>query len=234
MQRTFQEEAMDRPELFPQFLAGDLHNLEVLNTWFGGRGVVTRRLNRFLTGRPGAEPLSILDIGSGAGDLCRAMVDRCRTRGRPVRLCSLDLHPEIQSFARERSRRHYPEIRYVRGDATQLPIRDASVDLVCCTLALHHFAEPDAVRVLSEMRRVARGQVFVSDLERSRAAYVAVWFATRFTTNEMTRRDGPTSVARAFTGRELLTLATRAGWEKPRLQAEPWFRMTLTLDRIRA
>jgi ubiquinone/menaquinone biosynthesis C-methylase UbiE len=40
----------------------------------------------------------------------------------------------------------------IRGDATRLPIRDASFDGVCCFAALHLFADPFAG--LDEMRRV--------------------------------------------------------------------------------
>jgi ubiquinone/menaquinone biosynthesis C-methylase UbiE len=45
-------------------------------------------------------------------------------------------------------------VAYVRGDAVELPFRDASFDAVCCFAALHLFADPLAA--LDEMRRVLR------------------------------------------------------------------------------
>jgi len=217
---------MDGDNLDPLLLAGDLRNLETLNRFFGGRAVVGRRLKEVLETPGPGETLSVLDVGSGGGDLCRHVVDLCRTRDRAVRLWSLDRHPQIQAFARSESA-GYPEIRFVRGDATRLPFRDGSVDVALCTLALHHFTEADAERVLSEMRRIARKAAIVSDLYRSRPALAAVWLATRFTSNPMTRFDGPASVRRAFTHEELLQLAGKAGWQKPRLVADPWFRVSL-------
>lgn len=44
------------------------------------------------------------------------------------------------------------QIGYVRGDAVELPFRDASFDAVCCFAALHLFADPDAA--LDHMTRV--------------------------------------------------------------------------------
>jgi ubiquinone/menaquinone biosynthesis C-methylase UbiE len=220
---------MDGMDLDPALLAEDLRNLEALNRWFGGRAVVRRRLRELLSGRaPG--PLTVLDVGSGAGDLVRAVVEECRARGIPVRVWSLDAHPQVQAFARERLA-DVPEVRFLRGDAACLPLRSASVDLALCTLALHHFTEEAAVAALAEMRRVARSWAVVGDLCRAPVAYAAVWFATRFTPNPMTRKDGPLSVQRAFTPEELRALATQAGWTHPRFHGEPWFRMSLVETR---
>jgi ubiquinone/menaquinone biosynthesis C-methylase UbiE len=222
MKRRNAPEAMDGPDLDPSLLADDLRNLELLNRLFGGRDVVRRRL---WEGAGAPRNLRVMDVGSGGGDLCRLVVDECRRRSITVQVISLDAHPQIQSYARERCAA-YPEIRFLRGDARRVPLPDQSVDLALCTLALHHFGEEDAVAVLSEMRRVA-GSAVVSDLYRSRTAYAAVWLATRFTRNPMTRKDGPLSVQRAFTSGELLELASRAGWNHARLHREPWFRMSL-------
>jgi ubiquinone/menaquinone biosynthesis C-methylase UbiE len=217
---------MDRPDLDPVLLADDLRALETLNRLFGGRGAVLRRLRPLLRACPPGQPLTILDAGSGAGDLCRVIVRECRARRLPLRLISLDAHPQIQEYARGRMGNDYPEIRFLRGDARRIPLRDGATDLAVCTLALHHFEEEDAAAVLAELRRVTRRWAVVSDLVRSRTAYAAVWLVTRLTANPMTRHDGPVSVQRAFTPEELRGLAARAGWTGLRLHREPWFRMS--------
>lgn len=226
MRRRNVEEQMDRPDLHSDGLEGDLRNLEVLNRLFGGRSVVRRHVGALLP-RVSGNRLRVLDIGSGAGDLCRELIRLCRRAGVAVEVTSVDFHSPIQEYARHRLGREYPEAWFVRGDARRLPFRSASFDLVLCTLALHHFEEEDAVAVLREMRRVTRRWALVSDLARSEIGYAAVWFATRFTRNPMTRFDGPASVQRAFTPGELRNLASRAGWEGAKLTQEPWFRMSL-------
>lgn len=225
MQRINREELMDRPEAHGPAVEGDLRNLEVLNRYFGGRSLVRRRVGEVLRGLPGNRPLRVLDVGSGGGDLCLEILRVARSLGREVRLTSVDLHPAIQEHARRRLAKL--GVRFVIGDARCLPFAGGAFDLALGTLMLHHFAEADAVRVLSELRRVSRGAVLVSDLARSRTAYAAVWLATRFTANPMTRFDGPVSVARAFTPGELQDLAAKAGWTRPRLLREPWFRVSL-------
>lgn len=223
MRRLNREELMDRPAEHGADLEGDLRNLDLLNRFFGGRALVRTRCGEILRSLP--TPARVLDVGSGAGDLCLEIASAARRLGHRTHLVSLDLHPDIQAFARRRLAG--TEARFVVGDARSLPFPEGAFDLAVCTLMLHHFTEADAARVLSELRRVSRGAVLVSDLLRSRAAYAAVWLATRFTANRMTRHDGPVSVGRAFTAPELLELAAEAGWTAPRLIREPWFRVSL-------
>ncbi len=222
-------EAMDQPNLDPALLADDLRNLATLNRLFGGRSVLRKRLPALL--RACSRNPVVLDIGSGAGDLCAEILAIGREQGRPIRLISLDYHPQVQGCAQGNLARE-PLVSFVRGDARALPLPDSSVDLAICTLALHHFSEDDAVRVLAEMRRAALVGVLVSDLIRSRTAYAAVWLATRFMSNPMTRFDGPVSVGRAFTRGELLKMAAEAGWCEPAFVREGWFRGSLLLSPV--
>lgn len=225
MQRVDLPEAMDGRGLDEALLAHDLRNLELLNRLFAGRSVVRKRVRPLLQSLPPGAEVRVLDIGSGAGDLCAALLELGRETGHLVRLTSLDAHPQIQSYARERLAGD--KVHFLRGDARAIPLRDGAFDLAICTLALHHFTREDAAAVLREMRRVSRRWAVVSDLTRGETAYGAVWLATRFTRNPMTRLDGPLSVQRAYTPEELQALGEAAGWFGARLVREPWFRMTL-------
>jgi len=113
----------------------------------------------------------------------------------------------------------------VRGDALDLPFRDASVHASISTLTLHHFPEDQAVRLLEEMRRVARHRVVVNDLERHRLNHLSARLlaATLWRGNRLTRHDGPLSVLRSFTADELLALGRRAGLRNPVVHRHvPW------------
>ncbi len=70
-------------------------------------------------------------------------------------------------------------IRWLPADARNIPLADDSIDIVTCSLFLHHFGEADAVLVLREAARVARLGIVIDDLSRSRVALVLTWFATR-------------------------------------------------------
>ena len=102
---------------------------------------------------------------------------------------------------------------FVQADARRLPFREKSADLVLCSLALHHFADHDALAVLKEMARIGRLGTACVDLVRSRLATIGIWLMTTFLVRDpMVRHDGRLSIRRAFTHAEMKSLAQRAGW----------------------
>jgi ubiquinone/menaquinone biosynthesis C-methylase UbiE len=117
---------------------------------------------------------------------------------------------------------------FVQADAKQLPFRTRGSDLVFCSLALHHFSEPDAVRVLREMKRVSRVGAACVDLVRGHVAVFCIWLLTAVIMRDpMTRHDARLSIRRAFTHRELLGLTERAGWTKTVQTKFFWFQQAV-------
>lgn len=211
---------MDGPVDASEELARNLADIEFANRWLGGIAPIRREVRR-----SGAR--TILDVGSGSGDVPRALVRDGRRRGVDVHVTCLDRSPEMLAIARRRSADD--RLVFVRGDGERLPFPDGAFDAVTCTLALHHFEPPAARDLLREMRRVARLTPIVGDLVRSRTALAATWLYARTTTrNRLTRHDAPLSVRRAYVPHEALAIARDAGWLTPRVRREPFFRMTLT------
>jgi len=84
---------------------------------------------------------------------------------------------------------------------------------VLCSLALHHFSEEDAVRLLRHARKLTRNKVMIADLRRGWLAKVGIICLTTLIFREpMTRNDARVSIERAFSFRELAQLAAIAGW----------------------
>jgi SAM-dependent methyltransferase len=211
---------MDRPVDAPDELEQNLADIEFTNRWLGGIAPIRRAVRR-----TGAR--TILDVGSGSGDVPHALVRDGRRRGVELRATCLDRSEQMIAIARRRTRDD-AGLMFVAGDGQCLPYGDGAFDVVTCTLALHHFEPPAARALLREMRRVARVTPIVGDLVRSRAAFAATWFWSRATTrNRLTRHDAPLSVRRAYSPHEALTLAREAGWRAPRVIRERFFRMTL-------
>jgi ubiquinone/menaquinone biosynthesis C-methylase UbiE len=129
-----------------------------------------------------------------------------------VHIVASDLHPQMLAIARQRCRA-FPEIQVQPADALALPFAGDAFDVAVLSLALHHFADEQQLRVLCELRRVARELVLINDLERTRLNYAGarVLAATWWRRNRLTRHDGPLSVLRSFTRAELQQLAVRAG-----------------------
>jgi SAM-dependent methyltransferase len=115
----------------------------------------------------------------------------------------------------------------VRADAFALPLADGAVDVVTCSQVLHHFAEPEATRLLRELSRVARRLVVVSDLRRSWLAAAGIWIASfPLGFHPVSRHDGVVSVLRGFTPRELAELVRGATGVGPRVRRHIGFRVT--------
>ena len=56
--------------------------------------------------------------------------------------------------------------RYLQTDARQIPLEDASVDLVVCLRLVHHFPDrADLAAILGELARISKGPVVVSFLD---------------------------------------------------------------------
>jgi len=199
---------MDRPQPVTAELEVDLHNLRQLNRYFGSYRLIERFLRRWIQPR---SRMRILDLATGSGDIPRLVVDFARTVGAEVRVDAVDQQPSTLEIARRLSG-GYPEIEFVEADV--LAFDREPYDVVLCSLALHHFAEPDAVRLLQRCRDLSKRYVLVSDLRRGWFATIGVFLLTFvFFREPMTRTDARLSAERAFSFAEFSSLAQRAGWK---------------------
>jgi SAM-dependent methyltransferase len=242
VRRRNRPELMDQPEVPEGELATDLRNLAWINALLGGIAVIRAHWPKrgewsVVSGAAGASispltthhsPLTVLDVATGGGDIPRWLARRERER---VLLVAGDMHPQMLALARRWSA-ELP-IRFLRLDARRLPFPDRGVDVVLCSLMLHHLTEADAVSALRELARVTRRRLIVNDLRRSPVARSLIWLITRFSRNRLTRYDSPVSVERAFTPAELAALARGAGLEATgrfRVHRHRFYRMALVYE----
>lgn len=217
-------ERLDEPGVDPALRLRSLRDVARSNTLFGGRRAVLLAVERALQDiRFERRPATLLDVGTGLGDVPDAARRLARRRGVSLAAIGLDVAEELARAAGRRTG------LALRADAFRLPFADRSLDLVTCSQVLHHFPEPDARRLLAELDRVARVRVIVGDLRRSWLAAAGFWAASwPLGFHPITRHDGVLSVLRGFTAAELARLvreatgatpvvARRAGW---RLTAE--------------
>jgi len=201
--RRDEPELMDADGLAEDEVSDAYRVLCRVNQQLGNRHTMERELRRHLDEEPrGGEALTILDVGSGSGDIVGALEKWLESRRVRVSALALDRDAIAAKLARGRG------VRAVRGDALRLPMADRSVDVVTAVKFAHHF-EGDALhRLLAEMARVARRRVVVLDIRRHWVAYWGfVAWSRLFTRNRLVRFDGPLSVLRGFTASELAELS---------------------------
>jgi SAM-dependent methyltransferase len=117
----------------------------VLKGAFGGGMRDEHRIARLLLGLTPGD--GVLDVACGPGNFTREFA---QIVGEPGLAVGIDASPTM--LARAVADTPDGSIAYVRGDAVDLPFRDASFDAVCCFGALHLFADPDSA--LDHMTRV--------------------------------------------------------------------------------
>ena len=232
-------ELIDTPDVGAAELAENLHDLSRVNQLFGGIALTAWALGTFVQSVQivdnarvprlvqSVSPLTVLDIGSGLGDIPRALVARAERRGVPLRVIATDVNPQIVHFA-QASGAPSLVLHYAAADGMRLPFADNSIDVAACSLALHHFAPDQAVALLREMRRVARRGLIVNDIVRSWPGLAGAWlFGHLLSQNRLTRHDGLASVQRAYTPAELRDLATRAGLQVTAMRGVVGYRVAM-------
>lgn len=176
-------------------------------------------LDALVAGGPRAAPLTILDVGSGHGDMLRRIAAWAKRREVAVRLLGVDLNPWSARAARAATPGDLP-IRYETGDvfAWEPPHR---VDVVISSLFTHHLPDATLVEFLRWMSGIAAEGWFVNDLHRHPVPYHAVRLAARvLPVNRMVKHDAPLSVARAFTRADWRGAITRAGLDASEVRIE--------------
>lgn len=206
-------EVLDDPGADPTLVRAELSDLVLLNRWFGGTRAVVGALLPRLPPRGGR--CTLLDVGTGTGDIPRAVARAAHRHGVTVTAIGLDRSPLAARIAATTG------LPTVVSDGGSLPLASRSVDFVIASQVLHHL-EPDvAVRWIRELDRVARRAVVIADLRRTRVAMAAVWLVSfPLGLHPVTRRDAVLSLRRGYTGAELDAILRSAGvspviWRSP-------------------
>ncbi len=221
-------ELMDQPGLDRALLREELQMLEDLNRRLHGHQLLLGYVQRLL-GSSGLKSVSILDLGTGAADIPRALAAWARQHQILATITAVDRNPEVLQVAKELCS-DWPEIRLEKHDLRALPYATQSYDLVLCSLTLHHFDSADAIAILQQINRIARVGCIVNDLRRNWPAIGAMELLlhTMFR-SPVFRHDARQSCRAAFTVRELRALAEQAGLNNYQIHRHHWFfRMVMT------
>lgn len=219
MRRTVTPELLDDDLGTPAEVASSLADLRYINQSFGGIQT-TLSLVRSVFAECNCRRLSLLEVGSGSGDVPLAAQRMLARQGLELAVTLLD-----------RKWTHLPTngVRSVSGDALQLPFRDNSVDVVSCSLFAHHF-DPDPLRrVASEALRVCRRAVLINDLVRSRLHLWLVYAGLPSFRSRITRHDAPASVRNAYTTSEMRQLLAGLPAERIVISRHHLYRMGVVL-----
>ncbi len=194
VKRVVTPELLDTDAASPPEVQRTLADLRRINRWFGGISTTRRLLERVLARCPSPE-LTLLDVGAGSGDVSLTAAAQLQRKAK-IKVTLLDRMPA-----------HLPRngASRIGGDALSLPFRDASFDLVNCSLLVHHLEPAQVSRFITEALRVARRAVLLNDLRRE-PLHLALMYAGYPLFSRLTLHDGIASVRRAYTPDELAAI----------------------------
>jgi SAM-dependent methyltransferase len=215
MKRSVTAELLDDDLGTPQEIAASLRDLRHINDWFGGTATTTTLLRR-VARRAHLSKLSVLEVGSGLGDVPLTAQRTLARQGIEVQVSLLD-----------RLWSHLPTsgTASVSGDAMRLPFRNAAFDVVSCSLFVHHFDPPELPRFVTEALRVSRQAVLINDLVRNRLHLLLVYLGLPLFRSRITWNDAPASVRRAYTIEEMRSLLAKVPARRIDISRHFLFRM---------
>jgi SAM-dependent methyltransferase len=212
-------EILDAPDLDPHLGRRSLRDVALANALFGGSAAVVNEIAAALPTLPTS--LTLLDVGTGLGDIPARARDVGQRAGATIRTIGLEAAEWVAAASRKGN-----DMAIV-GSGLALPFADASVDIVTCSQVLHHFFDLDARLLVSELNRVARYRVIVSEIRRTRVAAAGIWAASFLLGfHPVSRHDGVVSVMRGFTPGELGDVVRAATGRDPVVRRRPGFRVT--------
>jgi len=214
----------DLPELMDGACSyGDFHgclrSLEQINRWLLGYRPTLAWLKRLPHGS--GDPVHIVDVGCGGGDLLRKIAGWARKRGTVVQLTGIDLNPFAARAAAESTPEEL-EIAWVTGNALEYRPRKP-VHVVVSSLMAHHLEDEEIVALLRWMEATAQVGWFINDLERSQwSCRMFGWVERIAGWHKFVRHDGPVSFQRAFREEDWIRLLAAAEVPLQAVTVEHW------------
>ncbi|ALD12742.1 class I SAM-dependent methyltransferase [Clavibacter capsici] len=200
-------ELMDDPDCDPEALERTYARFGLVNRVVAGwRGVYRSRIRPLLAADRGT---TLLDIGSGGGDVPLALARWARRDGLRLAVTGIDPDPRAAAFAR--SRPADPDVRFVAASSADLVADGRRFDLVTSNHVLHHLDDAAFDALLADSAALAPRAIH-SDIARSRFAYAAYGPLSRLVARgSFVHVDGLRSIRRSWTPVEL-ALRAPAGW----------------------
>lgn len=204
--RTEAEEIMDDFSIEGAVLHDTLDKLAIINKLLGGNLVTFNGLQLLLKNHSKSQPITIIDLGCGGGDILRTISKFGKKEGYRFKLIGIDANKNATDYAAQLSK-DYDNIEYRHLDVFSDEFKAIHYDIVITTLFLHHFKEAQLLELLTYLLKNAKIGIVINDLHRHWLAYYLFKLITVPVKNNMIIADGLTSVLRGFKRNELVNLS---------------------------
>ena len=206
-------------------IARTLAELDAINRLLGGNHISINAFKSLIKNR--TQPIHLVDLGCGSGDIMKIMADICRKKGVKATFTGIDANPNIVAYAKNHTK-DYPEIDYKCINILSDAFQEIQCDVIHTCLFCHHFSSEQLMQLFSTFKKMAREKVIINDLHRHFLAYYSIkWLTNLFSQSDMVKNDAATSVARGFKRSELQEILKGARITAPKLSWAWAFRWKL-------
>lgn len=190
-------------------LRGAMTHMAWTNRVFLNNWLIARYVKKLIKNLPGA---TILDIGTGMADIPKYLVEKLHSEDQTITATGIDIDPQVLTLADEYVGKTYG-VTILEKPLSD--IENNSFTVATMSQMLHHLTPDEAVEMLKEaMSKVTHG-IIISDFIRTRLNYNLTKMAIRLTRpNKFNVHDGPLSVLRSYTDKEIKNILQRAGIQK--------------------
>lgn len=192
---------MDSPDCDPRMLANTYRQFKTINKLLTGwTGIYKKWIRPVVASQNGKA--SLLDIGSGGGDILHFLSQLTRRDGFNVQFTGIDPDPRATGFARNNF--SATNLNFYKKTSIDLVKKGERFDIVISNHLIHHLSEPGLVNLCGEASKLANRLVLFSDIERSDTGYASFRIlAPLLFSNSFIVEDGLTSIRRSYTKNEL-------------------------------
>ncbi len=204
--RSTEMEIMDDYTHPPEIINKVLDELDSINALLGGYAVTFNALKK-INLKSGD---TISDWGCGGADSIRKIASWANERNLHFNYVGIDAAENIIEYAKLKCI-HINNLHFICANVFDESIKENQFEIVTSTLFTHHFEDKDWVKLIKKMHFSSKKAVVINDLHRHWFAYYSIKFLTKlFSKSSMVIHDGPLSVLRAFTRKELENLLDQA------------------------
>ena len=162
------------------------------------------------------QPIRILDVGSGYGDMLRKIFYWTSKNNIPVDLTGVDINPGAEKAAKSVTPKGM-NINYITKDIFEADFKE-TYDIIISSLFTHHLEEESIVKFVQWMCRHANYGWFINDLHRHLIPYYFIkYFVRSMNFNKLIINDAPLSVARSFKRNDWERILEKAKTEPSKL-----------------
>ncbi|HEY8159756.1 MAG TPA: methyltransferase domain-containing protein [Methylobacter sp.] len=231
-QRSAESELMDNePVSFAEFYAC-LRQLRIINFFTLAYTPTLRWFGHLYKQGQLEDGSTVLDVGSGYGDMLRCLSNWAAARRLRLHLIGVDLNP-LSKLSAERATSQSHGIDFITDNVFSFA-PEQKIDYIISSLFTHHLTDQQLVEFIRWMDHRACLGWLINDLHRHPIPYYFIKSIVRLLSrNRLIRHDAPVSVARAFTVPDLKRLLETAGIPAHRVSIR-WcfpFRYAVTCSR---